>query len=237
MTWHAKATGPYTHLSQEATDNAQEIATILIDEFGWTLEAAAGAIGNMYKEVQLNPWRWESNHLLTKQQAIDGYVPPGWNYSPGYGLIGWTPARKYQINNASTSGGVIWFPNYDQESYPGYGPNWSDVPGNVNDGAAQVRLLATAMSRGSGNIWIHHSGHVSASEYIQINTTPEYAAQEFWYGAENSAGPESIPERQGYARDYYDWLVEHGYHPSGGNLFQLMMFIIALISSKWLFKL
>lgn len=235
--WHAKSIGPYTNLSEEATDNAQEIATILIDVFGWTLEAAAGAIGNMYYESGLNPWRWESNHLLTKQQAIDGYIPSGWRYSPGYGLIGWTPARKYQINNASTSGGIIWFPNYDQESYFGYGPNWSDIPGNIADGAAQVTLLATAMSRGSGNIWVNHSGHVSASEYIAINTTPEYAAQEFWYGAENSAGSSSIPDRQGYARDYYDWLVEHGYHPSGGGLiFQIMFFIMA-ITNKWILKL
>lgn len=234
--WHAKSIGPYANLSEEATDNAQEIASILIDVFGWTLEAAAGAIGNMYYESGLNPWRWESNHLLTKQQAIDGYVPSGWNYSPGYGLIGWTPARKYQINNASTSGGIIWFPNYDQESYPGYGPNWSDVAGNIADGAAQVTLLATAMSRGSGNIWISHSGHVSASEYIRINTTPEYAAQEFWYGAENSAGSGSIPSRQAYARQYYDWLVEHGYEPSDSGLWKILFFIMA-ITNKWILKL
>ena len=43
MTWHAKATGGYNRLSTEATDNAQEIANILITTYGWTLEAASGA--------------------------------------------------------------------------------------------------------------------------------------------------------------------------------------------------
>lgn len=230
MTWHAKPTGRFDHLSEEATDNAQEIATMLIDEFGWTLEAAAGAIGNIFFESGLNPWSWQNQNILTQAEARTAGA------SHGYGLIGWTPARKYQFNNA-TWDGVVLFPNYDQESYPGYGPNWSDVPGNVNDGAAQTKLLATAMQRHSGNIWITRQGHSTIDEFIAIDTTPEFAAQEFWWGAEFSEHSSSIPQRQEWARDYYDWLVEHGYHPSGGNLFQIMMFILALISSKWLFKL
>ena len=237
MTWHAKTIGLYSVLSEEATDNAQEIATILIDGFGWTLEAACGAIGNMQKESGLNPWVWQGSitqdNSLTEAQARAEH-----DVIHGYGLIGWTPSGKYQFNNFATSGGIVYFPNYDQESYFGYGPYFRDVAGNVNDGAAQVTLLATAMSRGSGNIWVHRSGHLTARQYIQIDTTPEYAAKEFWYGAEYSAHSSSIPERQGYARQYYDWLVEHGYHPSGGgSLFKMMMLMLALISSKWLFKL
>jgi len=238
--WHAKNSGGYTRLSTEATDNAQEICAILIDDFGWTLEAAAGAIGNMQYEVGLNPWRWESEHILTQQQARDAYEPSGWEYSPGYGLIGWTPAKKYQFNNATFyyRGQLYeYFPNYDQESYPGYGPNWSDVPGSVMDGAAQVRLLATAMSRRSGNIWIDHSGHLNSVDYISINTTPEYAAREFWYGAENSKNPGSISTRQTYAREIYDWLVEHGYQPSGGGIIPQIMLLIMATVNKWILKL
>ena len=236
MTWHCKKIGLYSHLSTEATDNAQEIATILIDVFGWTLEAAAGAIGNMYYESGLNPWIWQGplsqDNSLTIANARTYH-----GTSHGYGLIGWTPSGKYQFNNFATSGGTVYFPNYDQESYPGYGPYFSDVDGSTLDGSAQVQLLATAMSRGSGNIWVSHSGHVSSSDYIRINTTPEYAAQEFWYGAENSAGSSSIPQRQAYARDYYDWLVEHGYQPSGGGLLYQIMFFIMAITNKWILKL
>lgn len=236
MTWHCKKIGFYGRMSDEVTDNAQEIASILINEFGWTLEAAAGALGNMYKESGLNPWIWQgslqSDNSLTIAQARAEH-----GTSHGYGLIGWTPSGKYQFNNFATSGGIVYFPNYDQESYSGYGPYFRDVQGSILDGSAQVRLLATAMQRHSGNIWITRQGHSTIDEYIAIDTTPEFAAQEFWWGAEYSESSSSIPERQEYAREIYDWLVEHGWEPSGGNIFQIMMFIIALISSKWLFKL
>lgn len=228
--WHAKPTGRYDHLSEEATDNAQEIASMLIDDFGWTLEAAAGAIGNIFFESGLNPWSWQNQNILTQAEARTAGA------SHGYGLIGWTPARKYQFNNA-TWDGVVLFPNYDQESYPGYGPNWSDVPGLATDGAAQTQLLATAMQRHSGNIWKTREGHSTIDQFIAINTTPEFAAQEFWWGAEYSAHSESIPQRQAWARDYYDWLVEHGYQPSGGGIIpQIMLFILAGLN-KWILKL
>lgn len=210
MTWHCKAIGPYGELSQEATDNAQEIANYFITQWGWTLEAVAGALGNMQFEVGLNPWRWQNNNILTQAQARTA------DHSHGYGLIGWTPARKYQFNNAQSSGGVIYFPNYDQEHYPGYGPNWSDVPGSNLDGLAQIKLMAEGMSRGNSSIYYRRSGHVSASTYITL-TDVNRCASEWWYCVEYSAHVSSIPERQRMARDLYEWLVEHGYTPSGGS--------------------
>lgn len=219
MTWHAKKIGRFSHMSIEATDNAQEVCKILIDDYGWTLEAAAGAIGNMFFESGLNPWSWEgtltTDNSLTQSYARTITHEQGAKVH-GYGLIGWTPARKYQFNNAVWNG-VVLFPNYDQEHYRGYGPYWSDVPGKQTDGAAQVKLLAEAMSKSSGNIWINHPGHVGPRDYITL-TDVEEAASEFWYGAENSSGSGSIPQRQEWARDYYDWLTEHGYEPSGSDL-------------------
>ncbi|MBQ4233030.1 MAG: tape measure protein, partial [Lachnospiraceae bacterium] len=53
-----------------------------------------GALGNMQYEVGLNPWRWQGDNILTRAQAQTSGT------SNGYGLIGWTPARKYQFNNA-----------------------------------------------------------------------------------------------------------------------------------------
>lgn len=220
MTWHAKATGPYTNLSEEATDNAQEIANIMINDYGWTLEAACGAIGNMFYEVQLNPWRWQSDNILSQSAARTA------GSSHGYGLIGWTPARKYQFNNAQSSGGVTYFPNYDQESYPGYGPNWSDVPGLVTDGQAQTILICEGVDRGNSNLYYQRSGHVSAATYKTL-TNVNTAASEWWWCVEFSASQSSISTRQKYARQYYKWLKEHGWQPSGSQLPPW------LISKKW----
>lgn len=210
--WHAKARYGYGELSAEATENAQEIANMMITDYGWTLEAAAGAIGNMQYEVGLNPWRWQADNILSRSDAQTS------GSSHGYGLIGWTPARKYQFNNATfTYQGqtYMYFPNYGQESYPGYGPNWSDVPGNVNDGAAQTKLICEGIRRGNTNLYNRRSGHVSAAVYITL-TDVNRAASEWWWGVEYSASSSSIPERQRMARDIYQWLVDHGYTPSPG---------------------
>lgn len=211
--WHCKPTGYYSHLSTEATDNAQEIANILVGLYGWTLESACGCIGNMQFEVGLNPWCWENNNILSRSQAQ--------TTSNGYGLIGWTPARKYQFNNAEFEyqGRMYkYFPDYNQESYPGYGPNWSDVPGNTADGAAQTRLIAEGILHSNSNLYYQRSGHVSARNYITL-TDVNRAASEWWYCVEFSAHSSSIPDRQRYAREIYNWLVAHGWTPSpGGNL-------------------
>lgn len=207
MTWHAKSTGGYGRLSLEATENAQEAANMMITEYGWTLEAAAGALGNMQYEVGFNPWRWQADQILTQSAARSA------GSTHGYGLIGWTPARKYQFNDAQSPNGVTYFPGYDQESYPGYAPNWSDIPGSPSDGAAQVRLICEGVKRSNPNLYLQRQGHVSASQYIKL-TNVENAASEWWWCVEFSASSESIPTRQQYARELYDWLVDHGYSPS-----------------------
>lgn len=206
MTWHCKARYGYGRLSTEATENAQEIASILINDYGWTLEAAAGAIGNMQYEVGLNPWRWQSDNILSQEQARTA------GSRNGYGLIGWTPARKYQFNNA-TWNGVVLFPNYNQESYPGYGPNWSDKPGSINDGQAQTILIAEGIKRHNSNLYLQRSGHVSSSAYIKL-TDVRRAASEWWWCVEFSESSESIPTRQNMAEELYHWLIEHGWTPS-----------------------
>lgn len=219
MTWHAKRTGGYGRLSTEATDNAQEAASILINEYGWTLEACCGALGNMQYEVGFNPWRWQADNILSQSDARTA------GSSHGYGLIGWTPARKYQFNNA-TWNGVVLFPDYNQESYPGYGPNWSDIPGLETDGAAQVKLIAEGVRRSNPNLYLQRSGHVSASTYVTL-TNVNKAASEWWWCVEYSASSESIPTRQLYARELYEWLKEHGWQPSGSTP------KIWLLSKKW----
>lgn len=194
MTWHASTSQWYTPNSQEAIDNATEAYSILIPEFGWTEAACAGMFGNIDHEGMWNPWSWQGSGspaagALTQSYAESITREQG-AMVHGYGLIGWTPAKKYQFNNAVWNG-VVLFPNYDQESYPGYGPFWSDVPGNPNDGAAQIRLIGEAMANGSPNIWLRRSGephNISASDFIAL-TDPEEAALCWLWRAER---PSSI---------------------------------------------
>ena len=179
MTWHAKRTGSYSPTSQEAIDNATEAASILINQYGWTQAACCGLFGNIDFEGVWNPWRWEGDDVKTRSQAH--------STSMGYGLIGWTPARKYQFNNATTSGGVAWFPNYDQESYPGYGPNWDDVAGLPTDGAAQIKLIGEAMARSNPNIWIRRKP-CTQHQFIALTTIDDAAYYWLW----NAEYPASI---------------------------------------------
>lgn len=205
MAWHAKDTGSYSPSSQEAIDNATEAARILINEYGWTQAACCGLFGNIDFEGVWNPWRYEGDRRKTRAQAQ--------TTSDGYGLIGWTPARKYQFNDATTSGGVAWFPHYNQESYPGYGPNWLDQPGLPTDGAAQIRLIAEAMQASNPNIWIRRKP-CTQHEFTQL-LNPERAAYFWLWNAEYPAsiGPghdptETESRRMGAARAWaerLDW--------------------------------
>lgn len=202
MTWYAKNTGAYYRGSIEADSNALESLSIL-RSYGWTDAAACGLFGNIDYEGQWNPWRWQSDVLLTQSQSYTATGTYASNH--GYGLIGWTPAKKYQFNNAQTDGGITYFPNYDQENYPGYGPNWSDVIGTPDDGAAQIKLIAEAMARGSGNIWVQRKS-CSTSRFITL-TDPKQAAYYWLWNAEYPANISSQePLRMNAAQEWYNHL-------------------------------
>ena len=120
MAWNTKATGAYARLSQEAYDNALTIYSILYS-LGWTLEATCGVLGNIESESGYNPWRWQSDVVLPYQDPRIDY-----QNAHAYGLCQWDPAAKY-INGGT--------------AYAGYGPNYSDRPGWINDGSAQLMYL------------------------------------------------------------------------------------------------
>lgn len=203
MTWYAKPTGGYLMGSIEADANATEALNILMVEYGWTKAAACGMFGNIDFEGGWNPWRWENENILT--QAAARAATGAYSMRHGYGLIGWTPAKKFQFNNAESDNHVIYFPNYNQESFIGYGPNWSDVPGLATDGAAQIRLIGEAMARGSGNIWLTRKP-CTASQFIRLND-PRTAAYYWLYNAEAPEDPQSKErERMNAAAAWYSHL-------------------------------
>lgn len=60
-----------------------------LSNYGWSMNAVAGMLGNMQVESTINPGIWES--LTTDPEA---YYEANGRY-PGYGLVQWTPYTKY----------------------------------------------------------------------------------------------------------------------------------------------
>ena len=132
MPWHAKNYYGYTLSDQEGQDNVDEIATILQNIYSidptydnWSLISVAALCGNVMNEGELNPWRWEGDHVPTVSE-FEGWTQ-GQGQSHGYGLFGFTPPWSY-INSVNETNLYAW----------GYAPNFLDSAGNPNDGDAQL---------------------------------------------------------------------------------------------------
>lgn len=219
MSWHCKATGGYAYTSQKGYDNMAAMTSQLMLDFGWTLEACCGMLGNVAGEGGLNPWRWEDDNVKSYSEAQ--------TTAKGMGLIGWTPARKYCDPTNS------YFPEWNLSTFRGYGPNFSDRQGNMNDGMAQTELIGKCMTgRGHRNFWIlgrsdisGNTYNVRAEDYI-AETDVRYAAKVWLWEAEypSSIHPPHDPTqteqtRMSHAANIYQIMIDHGFTPtpvSGG---------------------
>lgn len=83
-------------------NNAREVYDILVNDLGYTNEAAIGVIANMEHESYINPG----------QQEI-GY---GGSVKRGYGLVQWTPADT-KILAYATAQGANWYDGNVQMDY------------------------------------------------------------------------------------------------------------------------
>lgn len=134
MAWHTKNTYGYVRTSQDAYDNAKMIYDILA-YCGWKLPAICACLGNCEVESGYNAWRWQSEVILPKND-------PRITYQNGhaYGLFQQDPAGKYIYSTYA-------------QSIVGYGPNYSDEVGNVNDGSAQCFYLHDICSDPDAGEW------------------------------------------------------------------------------------
>lgn len=180
MAWHAQAVGGYGETSTEAIENAWEAYGILYAA-GWTVEAFCGYWGNVGHEGGYNPWRWQGDHVRYEYE-IAGAVG-------GYGLTQFTPARKY-----------IW--SDDARVLPGYGPNFRDKTGDVNDGYAQVVFLDRY-----ADYYPTSAFPISYADYkkttLDVNTTTEIWMKNY---ERPPADDPTLPSRQASARYWYQLL-------------------------------
>ena len=208
MAWQAKPHGYYGINSNEGHDNIDQIWNQMQAD-NYTTEAAAGAMGNVYAESGLNPWRWQSDTV---------------NLHAGYGLFQYTPASGY-INLPGTT------PNMSTTSVtPG---------ASASDGARQVDCFLTnelgkwvstawrsywdptqyASLYAKRNQWLQQwgsGGHISMSEFAAI--TDLEAATFFFLACFEGPRVPSLGIRYSYAQTILDYLGGGGGGGGGGNI-------------------
>lgn len=212
MAWHVKdytsgSSWGYSEGSQESTDNCLMIWSIL-GGLGWTENAVSALCGNIQHESLMNPWLWQSGIKLASTDYTGIHTQNG----HAYGLCQWDPAAKY-IDNGS--------------SFTGYGPHYSDIVGNTNDGTAQMLYLN---ADGASN-WVIRGGHnMSFTQFKASNDTVAYLAEVWLYNYEYPGNiQQQIPLRVSSAQHYYN--IIHGTPPTpSGNL---PKWLIGYASQKW----
>lgn len=182
MAWNAKNYGAYNRSDQEAIDNGQEVLTILYNA-GWSFAAIAGFWGNVEYESGYNPWRWESDIMISSTDSYNLDV----SRQHGYGLGQFTPASKY-----------VW--NSSAQSDPDYAPNYSDRAGQPHDGASQVRFIDQHAD------YIPTSMYpISYADYKVYAGFPEDAASIWVRNYERPADPSATEAgRRACARYWFD---------------------------------
>ena len=131
---------------------------------GWTKEAVAGVLGNMQSESGIIADRWESD--------IIG------NMSGGYGLVQWTPAKKY----------IDW-------------ALANDFP--YNDVISQCKRLEWEVQN---NQQFYHPS-MTFQQFTQSTQLPEVLADIFIRYYERPLNPDQ-PVRQAQARYWYNLLKD-----------------------------
>lgn len=174
--WHTKNWGAYSKESLEAQDNAVMIYNALMVR-GWGINAVAGLLGNIGWESGYNPWMWEGG--TSGDSRINSTDTAALlDYSHGYGLVQFTPSGDYCLSPVA-------------QALPDFGVNYLDIPGNPNDGTAQMQFLDdthTARYRSTTDY------PETYDEYISSTKDADYLAAAWFYNYERGTG--SITQRQ-----------------------------------------
>lgn len=185
--WHAKEYGAYARDSNEAYENAICVYNLLHD-LGWTLSAICGVYGNIEAESGYNPWRWQSDDVLSSNE--EGIIAS--STAHGYGFVQFTPAGKYIYAD-------------EAKENTGYGPNFADWEGNIFDGDSQLRYI----DENADYIptWSYPETY---EEFKQSPESPEHCAKAWLLNYERpyEQGEAVQNYRASIARYWYDILIE-----------------------------
>ncbi len=184
--WYYKPKGEYPKDSAEALSNCKLIYGILSD-WGWTLNAVCGVLGNIGAESVYNPWRWQNDVILEKgSELLDSKLH-------GYGLFQFTPPKKYALNSTA-------------QSFSGFGVNYSNEEGSPNDGNAQLKFMNDNVD---GGYFVKEGATypLTFAQYKRSTQTPEYLAKAWLHNYERPDNPSATENaRATLARYWYNKL-------------------------------
>lgn len=128
MPWVNSPTQLFSNESGSAYANARMVQSQL-SSYGYTFNAICAVLGNIGYESGYNPWMWQDawfdpSKILASTDTYEIYHRTG----HAYGLFQFDEAGQY-IGNAQA------------QQQQGFGPNYSDIPGNQNDGTAQIYYM------------------------------------------------------------------------------------------------
>ena len=173
-------TNAFPSLTQEQkNENAITLAQTFYYN-GWTPEAIAGMLGNVFGEGLGNPGQWEIGYPIEWEGGTSGR-----------GLVGWTPWQRLT--------------------------NWLSENGYADDDpAGQVAKMLEEWREPNSEpgyvFWVvQFNGETNAfssyEAYSKGTLTPEEMAHWFMNGYERPGDTSNLPERQAYARQYYDLII------------------------------
>lgn len=210
----------YSITMDEMKVNAQYIAQYFLQR-GWTLNAVAGMLGNMQQESLFSPCIWEgctSKHYYIDKSGIYHLNDSAWSFGGGFGLVGWTAARKFfewcdptlpkskrksDARNVNDTGRVL---------------PWYKMDTQLKRIEAEVEASSKSWIEGLSQ-WIKRFGYtMTFKEFIQSTEEPEYLAKVF---VNNYECPRAILNRGSdaakceatrgqYARFWYEYLSGMG---------------------------
>lgn len=176
----------------EQQNNALIIYSVLTNK-GWSLNAIAGALGNMTNESTLNPANCEIS--VPSGSGID--------HAGGLGLIQWTDYPPY----SGALNPILWYADH-------VGEDWYN--GNIQLDMLHLADDPVIQKCGTNEMrfgWLLPSGYpksMSWQDYISTDETPEEAAYDFFCGIEMHGYPGEInkmEERQAHAVEWYNFLL------------------------------
>lgn len=171
----------YTDMNEELMENnAVCFASKMYYEYGVTLNAIAGMLGNINAESRINPWSWQDNAYGVTAK--------------GYGLIQWTPSTV--LTTEATQIG-----RSDKDT-----------------GDCQTEVIYRELDGTITGVWLKNSkyGHyLPKDEFLASTETPEELALVYLFSRERPSDwviihTDTVPERQEWARKWYNFLIEEG---------------------------
>lgn len=158
---------------------------------GWSLEAIAGALGNIREESHFNPGACEIGR--GQPSANSEY------YGGGLGLIQWTDYPPYTCQYVNP---LLWYASQ-------VGGTWwnGNLQCDLIDLADDPTITDCGVGQGARWGWLYNpTAYIPFDEYKVYSGSVDDATTIWLYSLERG-GYDSLSRRQFYANYYYEWLT------------------------------